>query len=112
MLIHHKGVYYLFFSTWDKRYNPIWAKTVGSFSGLHGYYSESLHGEYLPVNGNGAILDSGEQLYSVRLIERIGATDRYAALGWLNNDEHGKFDGALSEPFTFTIDGSKVTLSA
>jgi beta-fructofuranosidase len=105
-MIFHNGLYYLFFSTWGKDYEPGWAKAHGAHSGLHGYFSDRLFGDYQPVNGNGVVLDNGEEMYTVRLVENQG--NEFTALGWLNNDAQGKFIGKMSLPFTLIFDGDRV----
>jgi sucrose-6-phosphate hydrolase SacC (GH32 family) len=104
-MVFHNGLYYLFFSTWGKDYAPDWAKTHGAHSGLHGYCSDRLLGDFQPVNGNDVVLDNGESMYTIRLVEKHD--NGFTAIGWLNTDAQGKFIGRLSQPFTIIIDGDK-----
>jgi beta-fructofuranosidase len=105
-MIFHENRYYLFFSTWAKDYEPAWAKAHGAYSGLHCYCADELFGNYQPVNGNGVVLDNGEAMYVVRLLENRG--NLFTAIGWLNGEAQGNFIGRLSRPFTIIIDGDRI----
>lgn len=105
-VVSHDGRWYVFFSSWAVHYRPDWARRHGAHSGLHCYVSDSLLGDYRPVNGNGVVLDDANHRYTVRLIERDG--DAYTAMGWLNYDDEGRFVGALSAPLRLVLDGDTV----
>ena len=105
-VIFHNSYYYLFFSTWAKNYRPSWAKKYGTHTGLHCYFSDNLFGNYKPVNGNCVVLDNGEEIYDVRLLDNNN--NEFLAIGWLNEDKNGNFIGELSHPFKITIEGDRV----
>ncbi|MFH1787777.1 MAG: hypothetical protein ABH834_00150, partial [Candidatus Altiarchaeota archaeon] len=85
-----KGKYHLLFSTQARNYEFAWKKQIGAYSGLHAYAADTLADDFKPVNGNGVVLDNGEQLYDVRLVEKQGENE-YTAIGWQNLDENGEF---------------------
>lgn len=106
-MVYHKGRYYLFFGVgWRHSYEPGWKRKAGVHTGLHCYYSDSLFGEYRPVNGNGVVVEHAEKLYDVRLVQKKG--NRYTAIGWLNLDENKKFIGKMSAPFELVIEKDRV----
>jgi beta-fructofuranosidase len=105
-ILHYKGLYYLFFSTWDRCYHPDFAKIRTPTSGLHCYVSEDLYGSYRPANQTGIVLGNGENLYSVRMATFL--RDRYMAIGWLNFDEKSDFIARLSHPIPMNLDSDRV----
>jgi beta-fructofuranosidase len=107
-MVHYGGLCYLFFSTWKSGYEPGWAKRVSPVSGLHCYCAKTLRGRYRPVNRDAIVLDYGSRLYSAMIAARRGR--RLRALGWLNQDEKGRFVGRLGAPFTLNLEGDRVSL--
>lgn len=105
-VIFFQGNYYLFFSTWAENYEPEFAKKAGARSGLHCYYSKNLFKGYKPVNGNGVVLDNGNEMYGVRLLQTDNASE-FNAVGWLRTKE-GKYAGVLSDPFRIRIEKGRV----
>ncbi|MGH7157990.1 MAG: glycoside hydrolase family 68 protein [Candidatus Saccharimonadales bacterium] len=111
-LVNHDGDSYLFFSTWSKGYNPGWKDAIGgAWSGLHAFYARGsdFSRPFLPVNDNGVVAANGKEMYSIRLLDRLPNSNDYRAIGWLNeNPGKSEFVGALSTPFTVTIDNGEV----
>jgi hypothetical protein len=105
-MILHGGFYYLFFSTHAANYNPRYSKIAGSHGGLHCYYSKKLFGKYQPVNENGVVFDREKEIYD--LIIAANNKKTLTAIGWLNQDEKGKFIGKLSWPINFHINKDKI----
>jgi len=78
---------YLFFNSMEKDYNPEWADQVGGPQhGLHCYVGESLTGPFEPVNGDGLVTGSKDNLYSVKLLEDKKRPGEYQAIGWYMED--------------------------
>lgn len=105
-VIHHNGYYYLFFTTKAVNYEPSYAKKYGAHEGLHCYYSDNLFGGYLPVNGNGTVLDNGSEIYDIRVLHQ--QDNDFIGIGWLNRDTHNNFIGRLSEPMRIRIETDRV----
>jgi beta-fructofuranosidase len=104
-LIFHDNKYYLFFSIpLKKDIHPKRKQEAGLHPGLHCYYSENLLGEYLPVNGNGVVIERIEGISSIQIIHNKG--EDYLAIGWLGNEEEAQ--GKISTPFSLRIKGDKV----
>ena len=51
-------------------------------------------------------MDNGNEIYDVRLLENNGS--EFTAIGWLNQDRHGKFIGKLSHPFKIIINYDEI----
>ncbi|MFW6225624.1 MAG: glycoside hydrolase family 68 protein [bacterium] len=107
-MIIHKGIYYLFFSTHASNYKPDYAKKMGSFGGKHCYYSSELFGTYKPINTNGIVYNYENKIYGLNIIASQGNV--FKALGWLNEDIHGKFVGKLSHPIEMEINDDKIII--
>lgn len=105
-MIFYKNNYYLFFSSWAKDNKPAWAKRYGSHSGLYCYSSENLFGDYKPVNKNGVVIDNGEEIYDIKLLDNN--KNKFTAIGWLNRDKHKKFIGRLSPALVITINKNQI----
>ena len=107
-MIIHNNLYYLFFSTQAGNYKPEYAKEVGSFGGRHCYYSETLFGEYKPVNGNASVYNHEDELYGLAAISKN--KNVLTSIGWLNKDPSGKFVGRLSHPIELEINHDRITV--
>lgn len=106
-LIFFQKKYYLFFSTLASKIKPEWReKNKIREGGLHCYISERFESGYSPVNGNGVVMDNGEELYSVQIVGHTSTG--VTAIGWLNLDSQKRFVGALSKPFHLKIDEDRV----
>jgi len=100
-VIFHKGIYYLFFSTYNDSHEPHFAKNNESLGGLHCYYSKNLFGDYKPVKNNGVVIGNEKKIYDIRLLH--DKDDSFTAIGWLNETKTGEFVGKLSSPFKIKI---------
>jgi beta-fructofuranosidase len=105
-VIFHNNLFYLFFSTHASNYKPEYAEIYGRHSGLHCYYSNNLFEGYKPVNGNGVVLDSGHDLYDVRVLHK--ERNEFTGVGWINRGENGEFVGKLSRPISLMVEGDHV----
>jgi beta-fructofuranosidase len=86
-VIQREGKTFLFFSSMEKDYNPSWAEHVGGAqSGLHCYVGDSLNGPFRPVNGDGLVTRSADNLYSVKILEDSKRPGEYQAIGWYMAD--------------------------
>jgi len=105
-MIIHNDIYYLFFSTHASNYKPDYAKKVGAFGGRHCYYSNTLFGEYKPVNKNGVVYNHENEIYGLTIVSNN--QNIFTALGWLNKDSSGRFIGKLSHPIKMEIKHDKI----
>ncbi len=113
-VIVHNDKHYLFFSTWDHKYDPEWKEISGGGNGLHCYMSDSLRGEYVPVNGNGVVFSEHQSIYAPRIIQHY-KDDQFVAIGWLDGgwqegQGEGQFVGRLSYPFLVELKEDSVSV--
>lgn len=100
-MIYQDKKYYLFFS------GHILFEDKKSTRGLYCYYSDSVDGEYVPVNGNGLVYDYEEKMCDMELVHI--KDNEYNGIASLYFDK-GYFVGKLSKPVKFKIYKDKVDL--
>jgi len=105
-VLPYKGKFYLFFSTHDRAYEPVFARKVAPVTGLHCYVADDLFGEYKPVNGNGVVYADGHAMYSMRILPNEGGG--FVGIGWNYKDKKGNFVGGLTQSVKIIIEGEKV----
>ena len=111
-VIERNGKVYLFFSCWASDYAPAWAEaTGGGQSGLHAWVGDSLTGPFSPVNGDGVVTRTDDNLYTVKLVDDPSRPGEYTALGWYVNDRPGEKALTLSPPIPVTWEGDRITLA-
>lgn len=110
-VIQKNGKVYLFFSSMEKDYNPKWAKKIGGpQTGLHCYVADSFEEPFKPVNGDGVITGTKDNLYTVKLLKNPENPSEYVALGWYMRDEKGKKAFSLSQPLKVKWDGDNISI--
>jgi len=107
-LVHKDKMWYLFFSTWSKG-NCF--RENGHQGGLYCYASSTgLRGKYIPVNGNGLVMNmeelrekQGFDIYGVQIISRWPTDNKYAAMGWVDSTKDKKEVKRASPPLEIEI---------
>ena len=86
-IIQKNDKVYMFFQSMEKDYNPEWADSAGGpQNGLHCYVGDSLTGPFEPLNGDGIVTRSKDNLYSVKLVEDPQREGEFQAIGWYMED--------------------------
>ncbi|HEC30804.1 MAG TPA: hypothetical protein ENI66_02210 [Candidatus Yonathbacteria bacterium] len=106
-IVFYDNKFYLFFSTHDRDYEPVFARKTGAVTGLHCYVADDLFGEYKPVNGNGIVYSDGHAIYSMRILKDGNG---FIGIGWNYKNKKGKFVGGLTNTVKVTIKGYKITI--
>lgn len=111
-IIERDGKVYLFFSCWAADYAPDWAAQAGGAeSGLHAYVADRLEGPYVPVNGNGVVTRTEDNLYTVKMMPDPERAGEYVAMGWYVNDRPDQRALTLSPPIPVIWEGDRIALA-
>ncbi|MFP4498309.1 MAG: glycoside hydrolase family 68 protein [Vulcanimicrobiota bacterium] len=110
-IIKRNDKVYLFFSSMEKDYNPEWADKIGGPQcGLHAYVGDSLKGPFKPLNGDGVITGSKDNLYTVKFLEDPENPDEFVAMGWYMEDKDGQKGFTLSKPLPVKWEGDNISI--
>ena len=110
-VIQKNGKVYMFFSSMEKDYNPEWSKEVGGpQNGLHCYVGDSLKGPFKPLNGDGIVTGSKDNLYTVKLIDDPDRPGEFVAYGWYMEDKGGQKGLTLAQPMRVDWNGDDIKI--
>ena len=110
-VIQKNGKVYMFFSSMEKDYNPEWAEKIGGpQTGLHCFVGDSLKGPFKPLNGNGVVTGSKDNLYTVKLMPDPKRDGEYVATGWYMEDKPGQKAMTLSQPMKVDWEGDNIKI--
>ena len=118
-VVHHGGLYYLFWSTQRHVFAP---DGPSGPNGLYGMVSPSLSGPYTPLNGSGLVAANPEeapfQTYSWWVngeLEVFGFIDLVGVEGGVKQDDpawrRAHFGGIPAPRFTLELDGDKARVA-
>lgn len=110
-IIQRNDKVYLFFGSMEKDYSPDWAKeTGGAQSGLHCYVGDSLTGPFEPLNGDGIVTGSKDNLYTVKLVDDPQRPGEFVAYGWYMEDKGGQKGMTLAQPMRVDWKGNDIRI--
>ncbi len=110
-IIQRNDKVYLFFGSMEKDYSPDWAKeTGGAQSGLHCYVGDSLTGPFEPLNGDGIVTGSKDNLYTVKLADDPRRPGEFVAYGWYMEDKGGQKAMTLAQPMRVDWKGDDIRI--
>jgi levansucrase len=115
-VVVHDGLYYLFFSTQRRTFDPV----VPGPNGLYGFVASALLGPYEPLNGSGLVVQNPPaeplQAYSWLVLNDLRVSsfvDSYALGGSTASDaEQGRrhFGGTLAPALRLRLEGRRTAL--
>jgi len=110
-VVKKNGKVYMFFSSMEKDYNPEWADKIGGpQTGLHCFVGDSMTGPFEPLNGNGIVTKSEDNLYTVKLMPDPKRDGEFVAVGWYMEDKPGQKAMTLSRPMKVNWDGDNIQI--
>lgn len=107
-IVHHHGLYYLFWSTQRHVFNP---EGPSCPTGLYGMVSESVFGAWAPLNGSGLVLanptESAAQAYSWWVMPDLSVTSFID--NWGSGSER-RFGGTFAPFLRLRLNGDQAKL--
>ncbi|WP_436792833.1 glycoside hydrolase family 68 protein [Actinospongicola halichondriae] len=119
----HDSHYYLFFSTQSRTFHP----DVPAPTGLYGFVSNELLGDYVPINGHGAVFTNPPeqplQAYSWMVLDDLTVhsfIDAHSLVGpWTDHldvesitSRREHFGGTLAPPVRIELDGDRAWIAS